>query len=301
MSQGLSLRHGRYGPHGPTVTQAPPVAGVAQVRRYALRNDAFSMTITDAERDRAVRALREQYANGALTFEEFDEQLHDVLAARSRDQLRDLMPLGELLLDPPSLALDSSVSSSDLDRIDRHLSTGERAYWVGRPDARVHLSRGDLFLVPFSILWASFAIFWEATAIASGAPVLFPLWGVPFVLVGLYMVAGRFFFAANRRRRTLYAVTNQRVLSLVQGRRGETVGAVYLSAIPNISTSTRSHVRGDVVFGSSSSVGGEWANKGLGWFTQGDNANATFGFYEIEDARAVADLVERLRDQPSQP
>jgi hypothetical protein len=254
------------------------------------------MTITDSERDRAVHALREQYANGALTFEEFDEQLHDVLAARSRDQLRDLMPSGELLLDTPPLAPDS-VSSSDLDRIERRLTTGERAYWVGRPDTRVHLSRGDLFLVPFSVLWASFAIFWEATAIASRAPLLFPLWGVPFVLVGLYMVAGRFFFAANRRRRTLYAVTNQRVMSLVQGRRGDTVGAVYLSAIPSISTSTRSHVRGDVVFASSSLVGSEWANKGLGWFAQGDNANATFGFYEIDDARAVADLVERLRNQ----
>jgi hypothetical protein len=38
------------------------------------------------------------------------------------------------------------------------------------------------------------------------------LWGIPFVLVGLYLIIGRFFADAYLRARTCYGVTDQRVL-----------------------------------------------------------------------------------------
>jgi len=47
------------------------------------------------------------------------------------------------------------------------------------------------------ILWAGFAIFWERSAIRDGDP--FHLVGVPFVVVGLYIVMGRFLVDAWRR------------------------------------------------------------------------------------------------------
>jgi hypothetical protein len=191
----------------------------------------------------------------------------------------------------------SDLSADDRGIVDRNLSTGEHVQWLGRPDASKHFNAGDLYLVPFSILWAGFAVFWEATAIASGAGPFFALWGIPFIVIGLYLVIGRFFYEAYRKRHTLYAVTDRRVLSVVQRRRGETVDATYLRAIPTISTSVDSTGRGSVQFGNTSQFGAWSANSGMEFFGRGNTATTGVAFYDVDDARAVADLVERLREQ----
>jgi uncharacterized membrane protein len=240
--------------------------------------------MTDAERERAIHALRESYARGDLTGEEFDEKLNALFAAQSSAELEELLPA-------------SPASGTDLDTVERHLSPGERIEWVGRPDPAKHFTRGDLFLVPFSILWGGFAIFWEAAAIRGGGGIFFVLWGVPFVGVGLYFMLGRFIYKANRKRRTVYAVTNRRVLTIVRGRRGgESVEALYLRSIPTISTSAVSNGRGSVEFGLPSPAAAWYGNSGMDFFARGRAAGAGVGFYDIEDPGGVAELVERLRD-----
>jgi hypothetical protein len=69
-------------------------------------------------------------------------------------------------------------------------------------------------MIPFSLLWGGFAVFWETSAFVDHTPLFFRLWGVPFVLVGLYFIIGRFFVDAWVRGRTSYAVTDRRVLML---------------------------------------------------------------------------------------
>ena len=65
--------------------------------------------------------------------------------------------------------------------------------WAGRPDSGVLFGRGDLLLVPFTVLWGGFAVFWNVMAWRGHAPVFFRLWGIPFLLAGLYVIVGRFF------------------------------------------------------------------------------------------------------------
>ena len=94
----------------------------------------------------------------------------------------------------------------------------EYVLWRGRPvQGRIFTGR-DVFMIPFSIMWGGFAIFWELSVTLSGAPVFFRLWGIPFVLVGLYMMVGRFCVQAYILKRTFYAITSRRVLQCRCGR-----------------------------------------------------------------------------------
>lgn len=59
------------------------------------------------------------------------------------------------------------------------------------------------------------------------------LWGIPFLLIGNYMVWGRFFVDAWLKRRTYYALTDRRALIVQQGWKTK-IGTTYLESIPSI-------------------------------------------------------------------
>ncbi|MGI5184387.1 hypothetical protein ACQEVZ_49855 [Dactylosporangium sp. CA-152071] len=94
------------------------------------------------------------------------------------------------------------------------LNAGERILWTGEPQHHPLFDRSDLFLVPMSLFFLGFAVFWERTAMRGGAPGFFVLWGIPFILYGLYLVAGRLVVRALRLRSTTYTVTDRRVVEV---------------------------------------------------------------------------------------
>ena len=51
-------------------------------------------------------------------------------------------------------------------------------------------------------------------------------WGIPFVAIGLYLVVGRFFYKRWDRRRTRYAITDQRVVIIRSAGRDVKSGAL---------------------------------------------------------------------------
>ena len=133
--------------------------------------------------------------------------------------------------------------------IRRELSTGEQVRWWGRPRQGIVLRGTDVFVIPFSLLWCGFAVFWELSVLQSpNAPAFFVLWGVPFVMAGIYFVMGRFFVEAKQRSKTFYAVTNERVL-IVSGIFSRKVKSLNLRTLSDISLSERSNGEGSISFG----------------------------------------------------
>ncbi|HET7856676.1 MAG TPA: hypothetical protein VFL41_09495 [Gaiellaceae bacterium] len=167
---------------------------------------------------------------------------------------------------------------------------GERLLWVGRPYPGRVFDRSDAFLIPFSLLWGGFAIFWEAGVILSGWE-FGAVWGIPFVAFGLYLIAGRFFVKVRRRRRTHYAVTDRRVFS----KRDDATRAAFIHSIPTINARLQADGSGSVIFGNRSWMQDAYADSGLDFFASGYGASEWVSFNDIPDARAVVDLVNELR------
>jgi len=99
-------------------------------------------------------------------------------------------------MEPAGTVDEMGDEVAERNRAADEVDPGERLLWMGKPAAPGWFQRQDLVLVPFSLLWGGFAIFWEAVALSSRSArdsVIFPLWGVPFVLVGLYLIFGRLY------------------------------------------------------------------------------------------------------------
>lgn len=115
-----------------------------------------------------------------------------------------------------------------------YIVPGESILWKGKPGKGHLFTAQDIFLIPFSILWFGFAIFWEYSAISEGAPFFFCLFGVPFLCVGLYITVGRFFWTAYIRKHTAYVITNKKIIRK-RGRRidlmdGKTLPPIHIHA-----------------------------------------------------------------------
>ena len=251
--------------------------------------------VTEAERDRIIAVLRDCFAADELSHEEFDSRLTAALEAESRGDLAALVTLDHRRPAAASLGARSAIAPRYIETVDPHLAPGEWVEWAGGPDPTRHFNRGDVFLVPFSVMWLVFALAWEAAVISVSASFAV-FFGLPFLAAGVYLTVGRFIYKARRRRRTVYAVTNQRVLSVVRRGSGADVDAKPLRALPGVATTASRRGYGTIEFERTSGPSPPtWlADSGMGFLAR---ANAQIGlcFFDIEHANEVAALIERLR------
>ena len=136
--------------------------------------------------------------------------------------------------------------------LQQYMGPGESLLWSGQPETGLKLRPSDTYVIPFSLMWAGFAVFWEVGVMNTNAPFFFRLWGIPFVLVGLYMVFGRFFVDAWLRARTVYGVTSQRVL--IRSGFSRSLTSLPLRTLPAVTVTERPGGSGIITFGASSSV-----------------------------------------------
>lgn len=138
--------------------------------------------------------------------------------------------------------------------IRRELAPGEQLLWSGMPAQGLRFRASDAFMIPFSLLWGGFAFFWEFMVVSQkGGPVFMAIWGIPFVLIGGYMIFGRFLHDRMLRARTWYGVTDQRAL-IVTGLFGRQVKSLDLASMGDITLRERANDDGDIVFGAKPAV-----------------------------------------------
>ncbi|WP_423065408.1 PH domain-containing protein [Devosia sp. CN2-171] len=166
------------------------------------------------------------------------------------------------------------------------LLSGERILWSGRPAQGLLFVPSDAFLIPFGLFFLGFSIFW--IAMASNAGGAFFLFGIPFVVVGLFMSVGRFFVDAWLRQTMVYAVTDRRILIARPAPFGRFI-SVDRSRMPESELREGVDGRGTLRFGPPATA----------VYTRNNLASAipaldpTPQFLAVDNARQVFDLVQR--------
>lgn len=176
------------------------------------------------------------------------------------------------------------------EEIKAQLQTGEKLLWHGQPVQGLLLRKSDIFMIPFSLMWGGFAIFWEYMVIASSlggdnaVNLMFPLFGIPFVLIGLYLIFGRFWADAKQRKKTFYGATSSRIL-IISGLLERKVKTLPLKALPEISLTLSKNGTGTILFGNDTPFASAWVWwPGMGQF-------ATSSFDQINDAQRVYQII----------
>lgn len=163
--------------------------------------------------------------------------------------------------------------------LQEYLYNNERLIWTGKPKKGILFRRSDVFFIPFSLLWCGFAIFW--VLMVAQESILFAMFGIPFVFVGLILVFGRFFIDAAQRAKTIYGLTNDRII-IKYGVFKKTIKSVSISSISDIECNEKGDGTGTIIIGSKNPT--NKLENGMGWWP---GVHATPALEAIQDVRYV--------------
>lgn len=176
--------------------------------------------------------------------------------------------------------------------VEAELEPGERVSWAGQP-VPGRLARNEIPIVGFATVWTAFSLFWVAGAStpflsgsADAGSILFPLFGVPFVLVGIALLSSPF-WAWRRATRTAYVLTDRRAIVLSCGARGSVqVRSFEATALRDVQRTQHADGSGDVVLAIDRRSDGD-----------GGKADHPVGFLAVRDAKAVEARVRALASE----
>ncbi len=116
---------------------------------------------------------------------------------------------------------------------------GERVIWYGKSKAFKLFGPEDFMLIPFSIFWFGFSLFWEFMALKNvvtqegplALKIIFPLFGLPFVLIGFFLMFGRYIIKLKNFYNMVYVLTSKRVMTVTVKGEKKTIAALDLDGL----------------------------------------------------------------------
>jgi hypothetical protein len=175
------------------------------------------------------------------------------------------------------------------DKVERELEAGERIEWIDMPIPRFFTpASASLFL--FSIPWTAFAIFWMFGASGFKIPSfksgfsLFPLFGIPFVLIGLGMLSSPL-WAYRKALKTVYAITNKRAITFIGGR-SATIRSYSPGDLQEVYRKEKRDGSGDIIFARRT-----WRD------SDGDRRSEELGFLRIRNPKEIEQMLKKLAEK----
>jgi len=198
---------------------------------------------------------------------------------------------------------DYSYFDHSAERIfNEHLSSDEKIIWAGKPEANMIFSQEDIFMIPLSLI-VGFPVFLLGTSIITTLPddispirkYFIIIFTVLAMLVGFYIIIGRFIYKVLKRKRTFYVVTDKRIL-WISGLFTPHFQDLYIDQISDINKQVSPVGIGTLKFSRTGTVytdvfSGFYTNTGLDILSK---AGQRYVFIDIKDAEKVYSIITEL-------
>lgn len=188
---------------------------------------------------------------------------------------------------------DEHIPPELKETVQRELKPGERVLWSEMPIPTFFTPKNTQLFI-FSIVWTLFAVLWTGAAAGFSVPdfkdasgpfevmrFLFPLFGLPFVLIGLGMFTIPFFNYRNAWK-TIYVITDRRAITFDGGWK-RTVRSYPPAKLLNIYRKEKSDGTGDVIISYD-----QWVD------SEGDRRTEDLGFLRIREPKRVEQMLRDL-------
>ena len=183
------------------------------------------------------------------------------------------------------------------DLVVRQLRPGERVLWAGRPGSGRLVRISDLPALGFGALWTTIVVTAMLAATRSESPLLVKMFFFVFLLIGISSALGGIVSRGIRLSRTVYAVTDQRLLTLT----GATLRANDVRHITETRVTVRPNGSGDLFFTGEfdqlAQIGQlpPQVQRLAFSLASSQRSGAAIGFEAVPDVLAVQAIVEGLR------
>ncbi len=182
--------------------------------------------------------------------------------------------------------------------IEENLMDGESILWKGKPQIKI-FTIADIPITIFALFWCGFVTMWEINAIKMSPKTpgfdFFPIFGLPFVIVGLYLLIGRFFYRYFNLKNTHYFVTNKRIVELTKFFGKNISREIFLDSLTGVEKTVEKNGASTIFFKSTGQNFTTGNNLFLTGFSQ--IPSGTIIFRNIKDGNSVYNLVMSYKEK----
>ncbi len=175
------------------------------------------------------------------------------------------------------------------EKVDRELESGERIEWIDMPLPRFFTPASTgTFL--FAIPWTAFSIFWICGASGFEIPDfkegfdLFPIFGVPFLLIGLAMLSSPL-WVYWKAGKSVYLITDRRAITF-EGGTSTTIRSYSPEKLQDVFRKEKKDGSGDVMISVK-----QWRD------SEGDQKLEELGFLRIRNPKEIEQMLKKLAKQ----
>ncbi|GAB4326827.1 MAG: hypothetical protein OHK0038_00280 [Flammeovirgaceae bacterium] len=180
------------------------------------------------------------------------------------------------------------------DMVRQELKSDEKLLWCAQPTSKRYFRKGLPFFF-FGIFFAGFAIFWTVMAASiTGASsnetniisYIFPLFGIPFIVVGVGMLTAPLWMAYKVAKETAYLITDQRAILIEGGLFSGEVRYYPPQKLKDFFVRREPNNVGDIILETKISTS-----------KKGGQTTTEYGFLGIENLTEVSTLLQKLSEK----